>query len=253
MKKLLIVLAVLTMAVSPVLANQTYKATLNSVLTGGLSYDKTGANVVTSGTAFMNAISAAGNPVSTQKVSGDNIDNPVTGNFAFFGVFTYTDNGALAYAASNPDQLLSLEFNAHTLQFYLSGIGTYDEYLAIDGRDSGVPLLATFSELGDPGCTEIAAGIWMDIWTGEYLGQDVVALSFVIDGFSDDDTDALLDSLGMTTANADLLAGDLNTNYDTNRWRISSVAITPVPVPGAVVLGGIGISLIGWMKRRKSL
>ena len=45
---------------------------------------------------------------------------------------------------------------------------------------------------------------------------------------------------------------------DPKYYRIDNLAFVPepstvVPVPGAVLLGGIGVSLVGWMKRRKSL
>lgn len=51
--------------------------------------------------------------------------------------------------------------------------------------------------------------------------------------------------------------GDFYDSYGAG-WDKSSdinVSITAVavPVPGAIVLGGIGLSLVGWMKKRKSL
>ena len=214
---------------------------LDSVITGAVSYDASGDNVVVAGSAFTIGM---GSTLSTQKIGGDGINNPVTGNFAVYAVFNYTDNaGVLAWAQANADTPLAIEVLAHTLSFDFNNdsLSDYDDYFALDGRDIPGYLTATFNELGAWGCTEIADGIWMDIAVAAASATNgQVAISVIFENMD----------FGSSDLNATILSGGLDGEIP-GQWRASSFRVAAVPVPGAVLLAGIGFSAAGGCLRRR--
>ena len=69
-------------------------------------------------------------------------------------------------------------------------------------------------------------------------------------------TFAIGSSLGNITVplGATRLFFGLNDGYEWNN-NVGSVDVTisPIPAPGAILLGTIGVSLVGWLRRRKTL
>jgi hypothetical protein len=108
----------------------------------------------------------------------------------------------------------------------------------------------------DPGLHE-----WTSVFTGpsrtlSYSGSYTPGDSFFMiwnsptgyDGYSGD---------GLGVAN--LTAADVGQWKYTETWNSLLLSYTvdftvvPVPVPGAILLGSIGVGLVGWLKRRRTL
>jgi hypothetical protein len=235
MKKLIAICtlaALLTISATANAALDWHFVPFDSVIGGALSYDAAGNNVVVDGSAFKTAL---GDTLSTQKIGGDGINNPVTGNFAFFGGFNYTDNdNVFAWAQSIMDTPLAIEIGAHTLNF-----GAFTDYFALDARDmEGVDYLtASFAQMAEWGCTEIAPDIWMDIAVDTVNSQ--VAISIVIDGFYD---------LGENNIDTYIIAGDLDGEIP-GQWRASGIYLAPIPEPATIALLAFGS--LAFIKRKK--
>lgn len=93
-------------------------------------------------------------------------------------------------------------------------------------------------------------GILENQWENDFLTiNEGSTSSFTVGGFRVDVTLLGLNQFG--GSNYEGYNPWVQPNQDIKaRFDVSAVA---VPVPGAVILGGIGVSLVGWMKRRKSL
>ncbi|MBN2024329.1 MAG: hypothetical protein JW809_16220 [Pirellulales bacterium] len=206
MRKVLVLLAVAAIALvcCDNAARAAYqKIEFDTLLGGGLSYDQSGADVVANAAgAYRQAVSASGDLTSLQQIGGDGIHNPISGNFAMFGIFHYEDpTDVLGWGASNPTTPFALEVRAWgvgldaNIDQYgqpdpLDGEFDFPESFTLNAID--MPdvdyLSATFAQLGAWGNTDVTQGqgdvrVWMDI---TLLPGQLAALSVVIDGFATD-------------------------------------------------------------------
>jgi hypothetical protein len=164
--------------------------------------------------------------------------------------------------------------------------GVYDSHLEFLGRhggqgittgmswtDSGNNLFLHVSGAGglDGITTEPVGGYWQpDVWYRSYLTYDpgtnlvdfqvtdrttgaslwTASLAVPGGGFSRE-----LIFLGNTRYGCvDLEGGVFGLDpYAANEGNIDNVSLTPIPAPGAFALGGIGVSVAAWLRRRRTL
>ncbi len=92
---------------------------------------------------------------------------------------------------------------------------------------------------------------WWDIYTGQIHIIAYDSGGSVIDAFDGPTTS--YDDSGTETLSGSSLISYLTFNNSGGLVQIANMEFSPIPAPGAILLGGIGVALVGWLRRRRTL
>ena len=150
---------------------------------------------------------------------GGNPSNDATYNGIGPGTLTYLQDPTLEGTSSG---ILTLDFATPTNQLQF-GVALNSYYAATPGYTV---------KLYDPS----------DVLIGNYSGDTYPLVLWSEDQFTYSGTPVSRAAIGFNNQVANRFSVD-NLTFDSN----------PVPAPGAILLGSIGVSLVGWLRRRRTL
>jgi len=117
-------------------------------------------------------------------------------------------------------------------------VGPENDYITVDGTEVGE---LTWGWLSYPYFTDTTLTV-----PASLLGDDLVHVFIAVDGYGTDwHTSTSYPRVGYLSG-ATLVYSQLTVTYDPYQEPV-------IPAPGAILLGGLGTCVVGWLKRRQTL
>lgn len=141
-----------------------------------------------------------------------------------------------------------------------NGIGpgtlTYLQDPSLEGTTAGILTL----DFADP-VDQLEFGVALNTYDATILGYAVILYDpsyQLIDTYFNNTSPLVLWSEGLFTYSGTLVSRAVIGFNDqaANRFALDNLTINPansIPAPGAVLLGGIGLGLVNWLRRRRTL
>lgn len=145
--------------------------------------------------------------------------------------FTGTGGGAL-WTSSGPNGTQGLLAGSAPFEELRADIAGGAAFVAVDLGDNGGDSDRLFLEIFDSGNTSL--GYTDLVIPGSFTGMETLSLSASNIAYA---------IFGARDASSGSSVYSDNFTYDS----------TPIPGPGAIFLGGLGASLVGWMRRRRTM